>query len=144
MMISQTTHDTIDEKSVTETCRRRVFVGACDILHTQSRNFIPLSTHPGYTLTEGAISHFRNWRFVRFTIYFVLSRALAWALICATNTQDPFNSCQIRSLWKSLSSNERQEMTSGYNKFTVRRAHTLRGAARRLGGDASKQLLALP
>ena len=71
MMISQTTHDTIDEKSVTESCRRRVFVGACDILHTQSRNFIPLSTHPGYTLTEGAISHFRTIGFP-ITIYLIL------------------------------------------------------------------------
>jgi len=77
MMISQTTHDTIDEKSVTETCRRRVFVGACDILHTQSRNFIPLSTHPGYTLTEGAISHFRNW-ILDFRLLFTSSCLVHW------------------------------------------------------------------
>jgi len=89
-MISQTTHDTIDGVEIGNrdlpSCIR------CCESHTQFHStFHTLqATYRPIAPTEGAISDSLRPLCIG-----------VWALICATNTQDPFNSCQIRSLEKS-------------------------------------------
>ena len=129
MMISQTTHDTIDGVEIGNrdlpSCIR------CCESHTQF--------HSTFHTLQATYERFPILNPIRFILF-----ALACGLLFVRLIRRIPSIHAKFARWKSLSSNERQEMSSGYNKFTVRRAHTLRGAARRLGGDASKQLLALP